>query len=231
VFSRRDSIQPFLDKIDSERLRDIQKRCAGSNDRYAKYADVERWLKINLARVRELKLDRSAPKQILDLGCGAGFFLFLAKQFGHHGIGVDVDLYPVSNELIDLFEVKRVIHQIRAFQPLPDFGKTFDLITAFSSAFGRSEDESGRWREPTLRQEMPSEASASREAGQRDWESRGWTSEEWKFFLDDLDRHRAPGGGILIEVNSGKDGRYFPAEVRDFFLARGAKIEGERVWL
>jgi SAM-dependent methyltransferase len=195
-------IKPFLDKIDSQRLREIQKRYAGSNDRYAKYAEVERWLKINLPRVRELKLDRSPPKQILDLGCGAGFFLFLARQSGHHGIGVDVDLYPVSNELIDLFAVERVTHQIRAFQPLPDFGKTFDLITAFSSAFGRSEDE-----------------------------SRGWTIEEWKFFLDDLDRHRAVGGKVLLEINSGKDGRYFPTDVRNFFLQRGAKIDGERVWL
>jgi SAM-dependent methyltransferase len=190
----------FLDKIDTERLREIQKRCANSSDRYAKYADVEHWLKINLPRVRELSLDRSPPKRILDLGCGAGFFLFLAKQFGHHGLGVDVDLYPLSNELIDLFGVSRVTHRIRAFQPLPELGRKFELITAFSSAFGRSEDE-----------------------------ARGWSVEEWKFFLDDLERHRAGGGEILLEINSGKDGRYFPSEVRDFFLSRGAKVNGERV--
>ena len=201
-FFRRASIEPFLSTIDYQRLREIQRRYAGSSDRYAKYADVERWLKINLPRVRDLKLDRSPPKQILDLGCGAGFFLFLAQQFGHHCVGVDVDDFPLSNELIDLFGVKRVTQRIRAHQPLPDFGRKFDLITAFSSAFGRSEDE-----------------------------SRGWTIEEWKFFLDDLDRHRAPGGEILLEINSGKDGRYYPAEVREFFLKRGAKVNGERIQL
>ena len=193
-------VKPFLDKIDSERLREIKRRYVGSTDRYAKYADVERWLKINLPRVQELKLDRSPPKQILDLGCGAGFFLFLAKQFGHRGVGADVDLYQLSNELIDLFGVERITHRIRAFQPLPDFGKQFDLITAFSSAFGRSEDE-----------------------------SRGWTVEEWEFFLNDLDRHRVSGSQILLEINSGKDGRYFPTEVRDFFLKRGAEVNGEHV--
>ena len=198
---QRDSIKPFLDKIDSERLREIQQRYANSSDRYAKYADVEHWLEINLPRVRELQLDRSPPKQILDLGCGAGFFLFLAKQFGHHGVGVDVDLYPLSNELIELFGLERVTHRIRAFQPLPDLGRQFDLITAFSSAFGRSEDE-----------------------------SRGWTVEEWKFFLDDLDRHRAAGGEILLEINSGKDKRYYRTEVREFFLERGARVGRERVW-
>ena len=81
-FFERDRIEPFLSKIDGQRLRDIQQRYAGSSDRYAKYADVEHWLKINIPRVRELKLDRSPPKQILDLGCGAGFFLFVAKQLG-----------------------------------------------------------------------------------------------------------------------------------------------------
>ena len=200
---QRDPIKAFLEKIDKERLRGIQKRYATSTDRYAKYANVQHWLEINLPRVRELKLDRSSPKEILDLGCGAGFFLFLAKQFGHPGVGVDVDLYPISNELIELFAVERMSHRISAFEPLPEFGRKFDLITAFSSAFGRSEDE-----------------------------SRGWNVDEWKFFLDDLDRHRAPGGGeILIEINSGKDGRYFPADVREFFRGRGAKVNGERIWL
>ena len=190
-FFRRSRIEPFLDKIDNQRLREIQRRYTGSSDRYAKYADVEHWLKINLPRVQELKLDRSPPKQILDLGCGAGFFLFLAKQSGHKCVGLDVGDFPLSNELIQLFGLERVTWKIRALQPLPEFGRKFDLITAFSAAFNRSEDE-----------------------------SRGWSPEEWKFFLDDLDRHLKPGGQILLEINSGKDERYFPVEVRDFFEAR-----------
>jgi SAM-dependent methyltransferase len=193
-------IESFLSKIDIERLREIQRRYAGSSDRYAKYADVEHWLKINLPRVQELELDRSPPKQILDLGCGAGFFLFLAKESGHKCLGLDVGDFPLSNELIELFGLERVTWKIRAFQPLPDFGHKFDLITGFSAAFNRSEDE-----------------------------SRGWTPEEWKFFLDDLDRHLNPGGEILLEINSGKDKRYFPVEVSDFFLKRGARVEGERI--
>ena len=60
-------------------------RAAGPHDSNifdmdSKYADVEHWLKINLPRVRDLKLDRSPPKQILDLGCGAGFFLFRRRS-------------------------------------------------------------------------------------------------------------------------------------------------------
>jgi SAM-dependent methyltransferase len=201
-FFRRARIEPFLTKIDNQRLHEIQRRFAGSDERYAKYGDVEHWLRINLPRVEELELDRSPTKQILDLGCGAGFFLFLAKQSGHNCLGLDVGDFPLSDELIELFDLERVTWRIRAFQPLPDFGRKFDLVTGFSAAFNRSEDE-----------------------------SRGWNPEEWKFFLDDLDRHLKPAGEILLEINSGKDKRYFPVEVRDFFLKRGARVDGERVYL
>ena len=183
------------------RLREIQQRHAGSTVRYAKYGDVAHWLEINLPRLRELKLDRSSPKQILDLGCGAGFFLFLAKQFGHRGLGVDVADYPLSNELIELFSVERVSWRIRAFEPLPNFARKFDLITAFSAAFNRNADE-----------------------------TRGWSADEWEFFLNDLDRHLAPGGQVLLEINSGKDGQYLLPEIRDFLGKRGARVDGERVY-
>ena len=200
-FPKRADQDPFLAKIDMNRLRDIQQRHADSTARYSKYADVPHWLEINLPRLRELKLDHSQPRQILDLGCGAGFFLFLAKQFGHRGFGVDVADYPLSNELIDLFGVERVSWRIRAFEPLPNFGRKFDLITAFSAAFNRNADE-----------------------------TRGWTADEWEFFLNDLDRHLDRGGQILLELNSGKDGRYLLPEIRDFFEKRGARVDGERVY-
>ena len=183
-----------------ERLHDIQKRYATSTERYAKYADIERWLKINLARVQDLDLDRSSPKEILDLGCGAGFFLFASKRFGHSGIGLDVDDFPLSNELVDLLQVDRKVWRIKAFELLPDLGRKFDWITGFSTAFNRSEDE-----------------------------SRGWDVSEWTFLLDDLDRRLKPNGKIFFEINSGKTKRYFPPEVRNLFLQRGANVDGEKV--
>lgn len=198
--SRSVSVKSLLKKIDRNRLREIQRRYAKSPDRYTKYAEVERWLKINLQRARDLKLDRASPKRILDLGCGAGFFLFVAKQFGHDCLGVDVADFPVSNELIELFGVERLTCRIRAFQPLPNFHRRFDLITGFSTAFNRNEDE-----------------------------SRGWTADEWRFFLEDLDRYLKPDGEIFFEINSGKDKRYFPNEVRALFLRRDAKVNGEFV--
>lgn len=191
----------LLGKIDNKRLRDIQTRYASSTSHYAKYADAARWLKRNVPRTRRLGLDRSSPKRILDLGCGGGFFLFIAKQLGHSGIGVDVGNDPVCNELLDLFGVERKVWRIQAIESLPDFGCKFDLIAAFSTAFHRSAD-------PSL----------------------GWGPDEWNFFLDDLfERQLKPGGQIFFEINSGKDKRYFPPAVRELFARRGAEIEGEFV--
>jgi SAM-dependent methyltransferase len=193
-------IARFLRNIDEQRLRKIQTQAASSSSQYAKYADVPRWLKRNLPRVRRLGLDRAEPKRILDLGCGAGFFLFLAKQYGHSGLGLDVGDHPISNELVDLFGVDRKIWRIAALELLPDLGEKFDLITAFSTAFHRHD------------------------------ESTGWGTDEWNFFLDDLfERQLKSGGEVYFEINSGKDGRYFPEQVRKLFLQRGAKVDGEFV--
>ena len=38
------------------------------------------------------------------------------------------------------------------------------------------------------------------------------------------------GGEILLEINSGKDKRYYPTEIRELFLERGARVGRERVW-
>ena len=198
------SLRPglLLAKIDQERLREIQRRYASSTNVYVKYADAERWLKRNIPRICKLQLDRSRPKEILDLGCGAGFFLFIAKQFGHSGLGLDVGHHEVCNELLDLFGVERKVWRIQAFEPLPDFGRKFDLITAFSTAFHRSADKSV-----------------------------AWGTDEWNFFLDDLfERQLKPGGEIFFDINSGKDKRFFPPAVRELFAGRGAEIDGELVW-
>ena len=37
-----------------------------------------------MMRVIELGLDKSAPSSVLDLGCGAGYFLHCCKFLGHN---------------------------------------------------------------------------------------------------------------------------------------------------
>src|SRR6266487_4617291 len=126
---------PMLAQIDRDRAREIQQRYANSTAGYAKYANIEPWLRLNRERVQDLKLHRSAPKRVLDLGCGGGFFLFILKNLGHSVLGIDVERVPLFGELLELFAVPRVVCRISAFEALPDLGQKFDWITAFSVNF------------------------------------------------------------------------------------------------
>ncbi len=193
---------PLRAGIDQERLREIQQRYADSTAGYAKYANIDPWLRLNRERVQDLKLHRSPPKRVLDLGCGGGFFLFILKRLGHSVLGLDIDQVSLFTELLDIFDVPRVVWTIKAFEPLPSLGQKFDWITAFSINFNLY---------------YPKE--------------RVWGPAEWDFFLRDLQqRHLAPGGKIFLGLNPTFGGDYYTPELRDFFLRRGADVERERIF-
>ncbi len=194
-------LRPLLAQIDQERLREIQQRYASSPESYAKYAAVERWLNRHIKKIQDLGLDRSPPKEILDLGCGGGFFLFIAKQFSHSVTGLDIDEFPLFNELLALFEVPRKVWAIKPFEALPDFARKFDWITAFSTRFNRDRED-----------------------------RHVWGVKEWDFFLDDLAHHLRSGGKVFLEINSGKTRSFYPNEVRELFRARGARLERDYVY-
>jgi len=128
-------IERLRTRIDQKRLCEIQRRYADSPAGYAKYANVDHWLRLNRERVQDLKLHRSAPKRVLDLGCGGGFFLFILKALGHPVLGLDAGQAPLYTELIDLFGVPRIVWTIKPFEPLPEVIQRFDWITAFSVSF------------------------------------------------------------------------------------------------
>ena len=187
---------PVLAGTDPNRLQEIQKRHAGE-----KYADVDHWLRVNRERVQDLKLHRSQPQRVLDLGCGGGYFLFILKRFNHSVLGLDVDRDPLFRELLEVFDVPRIIFEIKPFEPLPNLRQHFDWITAFSIGFDRHDETQERW-----------------------------DVKEWDFLLRDLQRQLAPGGKIYLAVNPLPDGTYLAPEVRDYFLSRGADIERERIF-
>src|SRR5947199_9493412 len=66
----RISLQPMLAKIDEARAREIQRRYANSNAGYAKYANIEPWLRLKREGVRDLTLHRSEPARCLAVICG-----------------------------------------------------------------------------------------------------------------------------------------------------------------
>lgn len=193
-------LEPIYARIDKAKLAAIQAEYAGSNLHYAKYVDVRRWLQLNIIRAQDLKLHRCPPKSVLDLGCGGGFFLFVLQQLGHTCLGLDVDELPLFTQLLDLFQVERRVWAIRPFEPLPDLGRKFDLVTGFSIEFNRT--------------------------SHCVW----WGPAEWAFFLDDLKRHLNPGGRVFLGLNpSGPKKEFYTPELRDFFLSRRASVERENV--
>jgi SAM-dependent methyltransferase len=195
-------LRPLRAGLDEERLREIREQYATSTAGHAKYADIDPWLRLNRERVQDLKLHRSAPKRVLDLGCGGGFFLFILKKLGHSVLGLDVDEVSLYRELLTVFDVPRVVWRIEAFEPLPDLGQKFDWITAFSINFNLY---------------YPKE--------------RLWGPMEWDFLLHDLQqRQLAPGGRIFFGLNPTFGGDYYTSELRDLFLRRGADVERERIF-
>jgi SAM-dependent methyltransferase len=194
-------LEPLYARIDQEKLAAIQAEYAGSTVHYAKYADVRRWLRLNIRRAQDLKLHRCPPKAVLDLGCGGGFFLFVCQQLGHTCLGLDIDEFPLFTQLLELFGVERRVWAIRPFEPLPDLGRKFDLMTAFSIDFNR--------------------------ISKQDW---WWGPEQWAFFLDDLKRHLNPGGRVFLGLNpGGRNKEFYTPELLEFFLSRGASVERENV--
>ncbi|PYK36317.1 MAG: hypothetical protein DME54_01640 [Verrucomicrobia bacterium] len=127
-----------IETIDRQGFEQIRKRYAvkGPSADWPKFLDLERWININIRRIRVIELDLARPKRILDLGCGAGYFLYIAQLLGHEGLGLDLDQLPMFRDITRLLGVRRVIRTIKAFDPLPDLGK-FDLITAFLICFNR----------------------------------------------------------------------------------------------
>src|SRR4051812_6843981 len=149
----------ILDDIDWLQFRDLRHKYPfhPGSPQINRFEDVQYWIDINVERAQDLWLDRAHPLHILDLGCGAGYFLYVCKQFGHDVLGFDTDTEPLFRATIELLGVPRVIGRIERQTPLPDFGRKFDLVTAHRICFHRI----GKVRD-----------------------NREWSPADWKFFIN-----------------------------------------------
>lgn len=196
--------KPFIDAIDRGGFQQLQARYdkADQKARPVKYLDLDEWMRTNVKRVRDLRLMKAPPRlRILDLGCGSGYFLHIAQCLGHDVLGLDLDAEPVFNETLRLLGIPRIVHAILAFQPLPDCGAPFDLITAHMTCFNRRADGSH------------------------------WGVEEWEYFLRDASSRLTPTGRLQFDLNVLPDGRHMTSELKEFFLAKGARIDRRRIFL
>jgi SAM-dependent methyltransferase len=200
-FPMRISADTVIKSIDPAGFEQIRRKYAVDDpgDAPPKYLDLKHWIRINLQRVRELGLDYAAHSRILDLGCGAGYFLYINKLLGHEILGLDVDDFPMFRELTDLLRVPRIIARIEAFQPLPKFDRKFDFITAYLICFNNHKSD------------------------------KLWGPAEWDYFLSDVATHLAPNGRLWLELNREYDGTYYTPELKRFFEERGGNLESFRV--
>ena len=198
VSARR--ILATLDRAEFARLRECYPYRPNARKINA-YEDAAYWIGINVERAQDLWLDRTPPLRILDLGCGAGYFLYVCRFFGHEAVGLDTDEEPLFRGTTELLNVHRVISRIHPRVPLPDFGDKFDLVTAHRVCFHRiTRAENGEWNE--------------------------WTPAEWNFFINDIrTRFLKPNGRLLLDFNLRPNGAsFFTNELRDSFLSQGARI-------
>jgi SAM-dependent methyltransferase len=200
-FPARITTSTIVKSIDDRRFEEIRRKYAVDDpgDAPPKYLDLEHWIRTNLQRVRELGLDYAPRSRILDLGCGAGYFLYISKLLGHEILGLDLDDLPMFRELIELLRIPRTIARIEAFQPLPKFDRKFDLITGYLVCFNNHKSD------------------------------KLWGPAEWDYFLTDAASHLAADGRLWLELNREYDGSYYTPELKEFFGRRGAELQSYRV--
>ncbi len=197
------SAKKILATVDREKLSDLREKYPfrPGSPQINRFEDADYWVAVNVERAQDLWLDRSPPLRILDLGCGAGFFLYICRLFGHQALGLDTDDEPLFRGTTELLKVQRIIARIDRRVPLPDLGQRFDLVTAHRICFHR------------IRRVENSEPNE-------------WSTDDWKFFIDDIrTRFLQPNGRLLLDFNPRRDGSsFFTPELRAFFLAQGARI-------
>src|SRR5438067_7391142 len=73
--------EQVIETIDPAGFEQIRQRytVADPGADWPKYLDLDRWIDVNIRRIRQLELDLSRPKRILDLAAGEGTFLSFAK--------------------------------------------------------------------------------------------------------------------------------------------------------
>lgn len=144
----------------------------------------------------------SRNKNILDIGTGVGYFPYICNRFGHNAMAFDLGDYELFNDMIEMLGVNRPVYSIAPFEPIPDQGMKFDLITAFLICFNNH-------NKPGL-----------------------WGIAEWEFFLYDLARnHLSESGEVFLHFNYETDTNLpFSEELKRFFSENGATIELNEVY-
>lgn len=196
------TVSELLSGLDREAFDALCRSTAEQRNHKLSYGDIDLWVTRAWKEAKLLGLDSSPPLDVLDIGMGPGYSLYVCQRLGHRCAGLDrPGHFPLWQDLRSLLGIDRVIeHTIKPYEPLPPMGR-FDLVTSYRAQFNYNKAE-----------------------------KRLWNPEEWGFFLDDLrDNVLKPGGRFAIRLakQEHKEGlKRTDATLTDFLAARGAAQMG-----
>ena len=200
--------RPFLKELEKDPAWEgLRRKYPPGTKQMHRWADARFWIKRNVERAQDISLDRGPRRHILDLGCGPGYFLYVAQKLGHSGVGLDIDEHAVFRDALPLLGVKRIVHRIQPRFHLPTPEKKYDLITSYLTCFHRLERlRDGNWQT--------------------------WSSDEWQYFIDDVRAHQLVDGGLLLlEFHPQRNGELYAPDVRELFLKNRARLFRSKVFL
>jgi SAM-dependent methyltransferase len=141
-----------------------------------KYFDLPFWIANKSNFVVPMELHKGRALDILDIGSGAGHWAAVLKTLEHRVHGMDI-AEPIYDDLCGLFGLERTIAPVKYRDPLPDFGRRFDMVTIFQQVFdiiGRDPDGGFVY----------------------------WSLADWFYFLNDLAaNHMQPNASLFIALN------------------------------
>jgi hypothetical protein len=149
-----------------------------------------------LAHAERFGLLNSAPKRILDLGSGCGYFPFICRSFGHEVFCVDQPGIDIFDDVMDLLGLNRVDLTIRPKTPLGLPWRDIDLVTGLMVKFDAIDDRTRFGRS------------------------------EWSYLIADLAGYLRGSARIYFELNHLPVCPDIEADNREFFLGKGAKVTG-----
>ena len=121
--------------MNSPRLTDHQRQQVAAlharlPDHYGRkfFDGPDEWLTIAAWIAKQLRLDGPSRHAVLDIGCGAGYFVAACKQMGNDALGFDMDEGGMK-EAAAILGAPYIVHRITAEQCLPPAPGVFDVIT------------------------------------------------------------------------------------------------------
>ena len=96
-----------------------------------KYFNIKGYLSLHVKRALYLGIPNMRNPSVLDIGTGFGYFPYACEFLDAEVHALDIPGHVLFYEMTNFFNIKKTHFWINALQPLPDFGKKFDVITSF----------------------------------------------------------------------------------------------------